>query len=199
MSSDAPYQSPESQIINKQDFATQKVRILSFTQRIGRLRYLAYLGCGLFLFSFVSGIFGSIILAALSASESISATLFGQLALVITYTPLLIAVFVLTIRRLHDLDRSGWQSILLLIPLVNLIIMIALMLVPGDQQANRFGPPPGENTAFTWLGALIPLILLLLALGVGYWAYQDFQQVSEKQPTSVPRNQSYALANSSKA
>lgn len=181
---DTPYQSPESQIVNKEDWVTQKVRIFSLTQRIGRLRYLAYLLVSYFLLPFLGSMLSAILVGSLSRSGLISSTAFAPMLMLVVYSPVIFATFIFTIRRLHDLDRSGWQSLLLFIPIINLIIIVALMLVPGEQQTNRFGAPSGENTVFTWLGALIPLILLLATFGFSYWAYQDYQQHSESQSNS---------------
>jgi uncharacterized membrane protein YhaH (DUF805 family) len=46
------------------------------------------------------------------------------------------------IRRLHDLDRSGWWLLLGLIPLVGAIILIVWFCGQGTQGPNRFGPDP---------------------------------------------------------
>lgn len=46
------------------------------------------------------------------------------------------------IRRLHDLDKSGWWILLFVVPLANLILGIMLLIRPGTQGDNRFGPPP---------------------------------------------------------
>lgn len=40
-----------------------------------------------------------------------------------------------TIRRMHDVDKSGW---FMLIPIYNLI----LVFTPGTKGSNRFGPDP---------------------------------------------------------
>tara|TARA_R110000787_G_scaffold243054_1_gene349029 strand:+ start:341 stop:736 length:396 start_codon:yes stop_codon:yes gene_type:complete len=42
-------------------------------------------------------------------------------------------VFVLTIKRLHDLGRTGWWSTLLLLPGIGTILMLVCALVPGRQ------------------------------------------------------------------
>jgi uncharacterized membrane protein YhaH (DUF805 family) len=46
------------------------------------------------------------------------------------------------IRRLHDLDRSGWWLFLNLIPLVGAIVLIVWFCSQGTQGANRFGQDP---------------------------------------------------------
>jgi len=46
------------------------------------------------------------------------------------------------VRRLHDIDRSGWWVLLGLIPIIGWIILIVWACQPTMPQANRFGPPP---------------------------------------------------------
>jgi len=47
-----------------------------------------------------------------------------------------------TVRRLHDRDRSGWWYWLLLIPLVGAIWLLVWFCSGGTQGDNRFGPDP---------------------------------------------------------
>lgn len=46
------------------------------------------------------------------------------------------------VRRLHDIDKSGWWILLSVVPLANLILGIMLLIQPGIQGDNRFGPLP---------------------------------------------------------
>ncbi|MBV9757922.1 MAG: DUF805 domain-containing protein [Alphaproteobacteria bacterium] len=46
------------------------------------------------------------------------------------------------IRRLHDIDRSGWWWWILLIPLVGAIIMLVWVCTRGTTGPNRFGADP---------------------------------------------------------
>jgi uncharacterized membrane protein YhaH (DUF805 family) len=48
------------------------------------------------------------------------------------------------IRRLHDLDKSGWWTLIALIPLVGWIILIVWYCTKGTPGTNAFGP---EQTA----------------------------------------------------
>ena len=43
------------------------------------------------------------------------------------------------VRRLHDLDRSGWWLLLLFIPLIGAIILIVWFCMRGTPGPNRFG------------------------------------------------------------
>lgn len=44
-------------------------------------------------------------------------------------------------RRLHDIDRSGWWMLIVLIPVVGWIIAIIWYAKEGTPGENRFGPP----------------------------------------------------------
>ncbi len=47
-----------------------------------------------------------------------------------------------SVRRLHDIDRSGWWILLGLIPIVGWIIIIIWNCTKGTAGPNRFGPDP---------------------------------------------------------
>jgi uncharacterized membrane protein YhaH (DUF805 family) len=46
------------------------------------------------------------------------------------------------VRRLHDIDRTGWWILLALIPLVGAIVLIIWYCTKGTDGPNRFGPNP---------------------------------------------------------
>lgn len=48
----------------------------------------------------------------------------------------------LLIRRLHDLGRTGWLWLLILIPLVNFALLVYVFCFKGTTGPNRFGPDP---------------------------------------------------------
>jgi uncharacterized membrane protein YhaH (DUF805 family) len=53
---------------------------------------------------------------------------------------LLLPGIAVTVRRLHDIDRSGWWMLILLVPLVGAIVMFVFMCLRGTFGPNRFGP-----------------------------------------------------------
>ena len=61
------------------------------------------------------------------------------------FIPAVVANGMLAIRRLHDLDRSGWCGLLLLIPLVNVVIGYEMSYDKGTDGPNRYGPDPLEG------------------------------------------------------
>jgi uncharacterized membrane protein YhaH (DUF805 family) len=47
-----------------------------------------------------------------------------------------------TIRRLHDQDKSGWFILLALIPFFGALILLVFYFIEGTRGPNRFGPDP---------------------------------------------------------
>lgn len=47
-----------------------------------------------------------------------------------------------SVRRLHDQDRSGWMLLLGLIPFLGWFALLVLMCLEGTRGPNRFGPDP---------------------------------------------------------
>lgn len=48
------------------------------------------------------------------------------------------------VRRLHDLDSSGWWCLLMALPAAGPVALVLWLALPGDAAANRFGPRPGS-------------------------------------------------------
>lgn len=154
-----PYETPQAPVVEA-PAATQPVRVFSVSGRIGRARYIAY-GIGLsVLISLVGGILG----AALGSA--------GMVAVVATWGALLAVSFMLTIQRCHDFNTSGWLSILVWVPLINLIFWF----IPGTDGANRYGPPTPPNSALVIVGVcVVPLVAVIgILAAVALPAYQDY-------------------------
>ncbi|MBT2394085.1 MULTISPECIES: DUF805 domain-containing protein [Streptomyces] len=47
-----------------------------------------------------------------------------------------------SIRRLHDTDRSGWWLLISLVPFVGVIILIVFLASEGKSHENSHGPNP---------------------------------------------------------
>lgn len=54
---------------------------------------------------------------------------------------LLIPLFAVGARRLHDTDKSGWWQLFALIPLAGWLVLVIFFLIEGDKEENRFGAP----------------------------------------------------------
>ncbi len=54
----------------------------------------------------------------------------------------LIPFLAVSVRRLHDQDRSGWLMLLGLIPVLGWFALFVLCLLDGNPGENRYGPDP---------------------------------------------------------
>lgn len=67
----------------------------------------------------------------------LSASVFGIFAMVLS-----VLDFALTVRRLHDIGRSGWYFILTIIPLIGWLIIFVFASLPSEPRENKYGPIP---------------------------------------------------------
>lgn len=108
-----------------------------FSGRASRAEYWWF-----YLFNFIiSAILGGI--CAWLVAETYDASFF-----IIDYAYsfiVLLPCWAVSVRRLHDTDRSGWNLLLLLIPLVGAIILLVWFCQKGSVGVNKYGNPPGFN------------------------------------------------------
>ena len=57
--------------------------------------------------------------------------------------------FAVSIRRLHDTNRSGWWFLIALIPIIGAIWLLVLMCLDSTPGSNKYGPNPKEQTDFS--------------------------------------------------
>ena len=62
--------------------------------------------------------------------------------------PLAVLGFGLTARRFHDINMTGWASLILFVPIINLIAVIYLCWKHGDVAVNPFGAVPDLKRDF---------------------------------------------------
>ncbi len=138
----------------------------------GRFNRMSYLG-GYGLIYLVT-IVGYFILASFLGSFQLSSNLFnfefysslsGLSALVVWafWLFLIYLNIVLVVRRLHDLNKSGWMGLLLFIPVVQFFFMIYLLLASGTAGPNQYGPAR-PSTFIEKLMAWFILLAILISL-----------------------------------
>ena len=54
----------------------------------------------------------------------------------------LIPSLAVSVRRLHDTDRSGWWVLIGIVPLIGDIVLLIFFVLDGTPGDNRFGPNP---------------------------------------------------------
>lgn len=88
------------------------------------------------LFTFIVSIVANILdIAVFGAGEA------GFIGLIWSLAVLLPSIAV-GVRRLHDIDKSGWWILIGLIPIIGWIIFIIWACTKGTDGPNRFGPDP---------------------------------------------------------
>jgi uncharacterized membrane protein YhaH (DUF805 family) len=178
---------PGRREIDRDDLETVTPNALSLSMdgRIGRLRYLAY----------------SWPMMALSGLAILAAVIPKTPAMVKSREMLLIPLAVLFVLwiwtmlrlmalRLHDVNRSAkWVLALLLLPAVGSVMggpqmvpicsgafwIVSLLLIvwPGSEGYNDYGPPAGPNTTLVKVGAGVILALMALTV-VGNIKYLQY-------------------------
>jgi uncharacterized membrane protein YhaH (DUF805 family) len=136
---------------------TFKLNLFSPAGRIGRIRYLGYsMGLGML-----------IALAAGALAVAIS-----PLLAILAYVAMIYVNVMLTIKRCHDFDSSGWLSLLMFIPFANLVFLF----VPGTGGPNRFGnktAPNGSATAVV-IAVVVGFFVIGILAAIAIPAYQDY-------------------------
>jgi uncharacterized membrane protein YhaH (DUF805 family) len=59
----------------------------------------------------------------------------------------LIPSLAVTVRRLHDTDRTGWWILIALVPLIGVIVLLVFAALEGTPGDNQYGPNPKEASA----------------------------------------------------
>lgn len=179
-----PYAKPEADLSGANSQATYQPKFLSSQGRIGRLRYLAYsMGASLLLYVVaipVVLIFAAagVTVSSLTSGEAGAASAIAMLAIVVLYIAAFAIYFIYTKRRLNDLGKTGWLSLLMIIPVVNLIMWVYIQFFPGQPQANEYGAKPVANTTGVIILACFPVLFAVLGIiaAISLPAYQDYIQ-----------------------
>ena len=59
----------------------------------------------------------------------------------------LIPCIAVSVRRLHDTDRSGWWLLIGLVPLIGAIVLLIFMVQDSKLDENQYGSNPKTETA----------------------------------------------------
>ncbi len=142
--------------------------------RIGRLRYLTYLMVPVLLI----GVLVAVLLPVLSEDSSVAEILFIMFIAVYGFY----GNIIYPIRRLNDLNKTGWFCLFGFIPFVNIIFNLYVMFARGTDGVNDYGNPPRANRKIHYIGALLPIIAIIgILLAIAIPAYQDYTEKAQQQ------------------
>ena len=103
----------------------------NYSGRSSRLEFWLYM---LFLIASVTCLFS--LNTVIEPVSSVAATVIAWLVLIFIYVPALAVM----VRRLHDLNITGWALAINLLPVVGGGIILIAMIWPGTKSQNQFGP-----------------------------------------------------------
>jgi|APHig6443717497_1056834.scaffolds.fasta_scaffold75949_2 uncharacterized membrane protein YhaH (DUF805 family) len=106
-------------------------KYVAFRGRASRSEYWYFV-----LFNLLINLVAGVIDIAISSQNG-----FSPAGLIVAIALLLPGLGVL-VRRLHDIDRSGWWLLISLIPLLGTILLLVWLCRRGTQGDNRFGSDP---------------------------------------------------------
>ncbi|HET7608910.1 MAG TPA: pilin [Gammaproteobacteria bacterium] len=170
-----PYAAPRTNVTARDSAVAEygEVKLFSASGRIGRVRYLAYsIGLSIIVL-LVAGMMAG--LAGVIGGEGAAV-----LVMALGYFAMLGIQFLPAIQRSHDMNVSGWLSLIQLVPFGPLVFLFA----PGTRGENNYGnPPPPNGVGVILVACLLPFFFVggvLAAIAIP--AYQDYTiraQVSE--------------------
>lgn len=156
----SPYAPPQANVAEQLPQYSE-LKVFSVSGRIGRVRYLGWTMAML-----LSMLPMLLLFAGASAISSALGTLImaaGVIAMIV------IGVFI-GVQRLHDIGWSGWLWLLNFVPFIGSVFALLMLIIPGTQGANRYGPPPPPNSTgvkiLAWLFLLVPLTGIIAAIAL---------------------------------
>jgi uncharacterized membrane protein YhaH (DUF805 family) len=105
-----------------------------FSGRSRRKEYWYFVLCNVIVSLVLSGL--DALLGTFSSSANLG-LLSGIYALAI-----IIPTLAVSVRRLHDIDRTGWWVLIHLVPVIGSIVLLVFAVLDGTPGENRFGSNP---------------------------------------------------------
>lgn len=126
----------------------------SYEGRLNRKRYilrtLALCGFGFALYVILGSLFFFLAASrphAIQNEDELMAMIFGLSGLLfLLCLPLVASSYMLMIRRLHDVNMSGFVCLLNFVPFVNVGLAFYLLFKKGTEGGNEYGPDPLDMT-----------------------------------------------------
>lgn len=135
-----------------------KENFFNYERRLNRKRYLfrnlALFGIGFALYIIIMILF--IIAAGIQPQPAqnggaLTAAMLGLYGLFfLLCLPLTVSAYMLMIRRLHDLNMSGFFCLLNFVPLVNIGLGLYLFFKKGTEGDNDYGSDPLDMTGYVY-------------------------------------------------
>lgn len=116
----------------------------NFATLDGRARRLEYWMFTLFdvIFTVLSFVVGAVLWRLLNLDEALNGVGLGLGLCLLYLLIVLMPKLSVTVRRLHDTDRSALWLLVFLIPGIGPLVMFIMMILEGTKGPNQYGPDP---------------------------------------------------------
>ncbi len=104
-----------------------------FSGRTSRANFW-WAALGVFILSFIIGFIGGFILGLAGVEPTKASTIVSSVWGLATLLPIL----GIEVRRLHDINKSGWWILITLIPVVGSIILLVFFCMPSVNDGNKY-------------------------------------------------------------
>jgi uncharacterized membrane protein YhaH (DUF805 family) len=155
----SPWAAPRSGEEVYDPIVTGPRKALSLEGRLGRINYAAW--------SLLILIVGGLVVKAVA--PMVEYLVGPSVSLLIMSLCYLAASVVIGVRRLHDINWSGWLILLSAVPYAGPIFGLVMLFKPGTPGNNRFGPQPRPPTLLAKLFVGFGCILVIVAIAVVAW------------------------------
>lgn len=118
-------------------------QLFDFSGRATRREYWLFV-LQLYLLLFLVGFVGAIVIIAMS-TETDTYEQLVPLSVLVLFVLGTIPFLSATVRRIHDHNKTGWLLLLWFIPAVGWIFFLIMMLAPGTDGENDYGPDPRQR------------------------------------------------------
>lgn len=93
-------------------------------------------------------LFNLIFAVAAMTIDNLLGLTFGAIGYGFVYVAYALATLIpglaVSVRRLHDIGKSGWMVLIALIPIIGAIWLIVLMVTDSEPTTNQYGPNPKQ-------------------------------------------------------
>lgn len=185
MTSSNPYAAPKANLETPDAGGVDTTSPFSPKGRFARSTYLVYsIGITIVVWAAMAVFVGAGFMVGdfSSVGDGLGAVLFW-----IAYVAVMVVGFIFAVRRLHDLNWSGWWAVAMIVPLVNIVIAIPLLFFRGTKGANKYGPP---RPAPRWHAVVATLLFLVFFVGiiaaVSIPTYVEYTKRAQEQSQQAP-------------
>ena len=156
----SPYAPPQANVAEQLP-QYGELKVFSINGRIGRVRYLGWT---------MAMLLSMLPLMLLFAGVSVMSSVVGTLILVVAVITMIVIGVFIGVQRLHDMGWSGWLWLLNFVPFIGSVFALLMLIIPGTQGVNRYGPPPPPNSTrvkvLAWLFLLVPITGIVAAIAL---------------------------------